>query len=50
MVADVGENKHRLPSITNLIYIYIYIGWLILGIIILVKFGFLILLVFGLEE
>ena len=30
--------------------IYIYIGWLVLGIIILVEFGFLILLVFGLEE
>ena len=36
--------------ITNLIYIYIYIGRLVLGIIILVEFGFLILLVFGLEE
>ena len=37
---------------TNLIYIYIYIyiGRLVLGIIILVEFGFLILLVFGLEE
>ena len=32
------------------IYIYIYIGRLVLGIIILVEFGFLILLVFGLEE
>ena len=32
------------------IYIYIYIGQLVLGIIILVEFGFLILLVFGLEE
>ena len=30
--------------------IYIYIGRLVLGIIILVEFGFLILLVFGLEE
>ena len=46
------SNSHSLPSITNLIYIYIYIyiGQLILGIIILVEFGFLILLVFGLEE
>ena len=41
-------NSHYLPSITNLIYIYIYIGRLVLGIIILVEYGFLILLVFGL--
>ena len=48
------SNSHGLPSITNLIYIYIYIyiyvGRLVLGIIILVELGFLILLVFGLEE
>ena len=46
------SNSHCLPSITNLIYIYIYIyvGRLVLGIIILVELGFLILLVFGLEE
>ena len=46
------SNSHSLPSITNLIYIYIYIcvGRLVLGIIILVELGFLILLVFGLEE
>ena len=43
-------NSHYLPSITNLIYIYIYIGRFVLGIIILVEFGFLILLVFGLKE
>ena len=42
------SNSHGLPSITNLIYIYI--GQLVLGIIILVEFGFLILLVFVLEE
>ena len=44
--------SHSLPNITNLIYIYIYIyvGRLVLGIIILVELGFLILLVFGLEE
>ena len=40
---------YRLPYITNLIYIYIYRS-AVLGIIILVEFGFLILLVFGLEE
>ena len=44
------SNSHSLPSITNLIYIYIYVGRLVLGIIILVEFSFLILLVFGLEE
>ena len=44
------SNSHGLPSITNLIYIYIYVGRLVLGIIILVELGFLILLVFGLEE
>ena len=41
-------NSHYLPSITNLIYIYI--GRLVLVIIILVEFGFLILIVFGLKE
>ena len=44
------SNSHYLQSITNLIYIYIYVGRLVLGIIILVELGFLILLVFGLEE
>ena len=47
------SNSHCLHffSITKPnIYIYIYIGRLVLGIIILVEFGFLILLVFGLEE
>ena len=43
------SNSHSLPSITNLIYIYIYVGRLVLGIIILVELGFLILLGFGLE-
>ena len=42
------SNSHSLLSITNLIYIYV--GRLVLGIIILVELGFLILLVFGLEE
>ena len=43
------SNSHGLPYITNLIYIYIYIyRSAVLGIIILVEFGLLILLVFGL--
>ena len=41
------SNSHCLPSITNLIYIYIYRS-AVLGIIILIELGFLILLVFGL--
>ena len=43
----IVSNSHGLPSITNLIYIYIYRS-AVLGIIILVELGFLILLVFGL--
>ena len=43
------SNFHSFFYITNLnYYIYIYIGRLVLGIIILVEFSFLILLVFGL--
>ena len=45
--------SHGLPYITNLIYIYIYIyviGRLLQGVTILLVLGFLILLVFGLEE
>ena len=45
------SNSHSLPYITNLIYIYIYvIGWLLQGVTVLLVLGFLILLVFGLEE
>ena len=47
------SNNHGLPYITNLIYIYIYIyviGQLLQGVTILLVLGFLILLVFGLEE
>ena len=45
------SNSHSLHYITNLIYIYIYvIGWLLKGVTILLILGFLILLVFGLEE
>ena len=47
------SNSHGLPYITNLIYIYIYIyviGWLLQGVTVLLVLGFLILLVFGLEE
>ena len=45
------SNSHSLHYITNLIYIYIYvIGWLLQGVTILLILGFLILLVFGLEE
>ena len=45
------SNSPGLPYITNLIYIYIYvIGRLLQGVTILLVLGFLILLVFGLEE
>ena len=45
------SNSHCLPKYHKPnIYIYIYVGRLVLGIIILVELGFLILLVFGLEE